>query len=248
MANEIEIGIFGATGRFGQAIAIAALESPGFLIRAAISRSRLGEDYGTFLGLSPLHLSIQQIPQDPLPSVFIDVSLPAGLEERLRYKRPMVIGTTALSSADLTLIEEASSSIPIFYSTNFSLGMALLKRAAAEIARSFHFDAKIDLIETHHAEKKDAPSGSAVSLAAAIRDSNPEASIDIHSIRSGKIIGEHTLQFNTAEERIQLSHQAHSRRAFARGALEAAQFLHCQPPGLYGMDDLLAGKRASAPS
>ena len=244
----MDIGIFGATGRFGRAIANLALKSGHFQITAAIGRSHLDEDYGTFLGLEPLGLPIHNEPGLPLPDLFIDVSLADGLSGRLQYKRPMVIGTTALSLTDLALIHEASQTVPIFYSSNFSLGIALLKRTAAELAKTFHHDASIDLIETHHTEKKDSPSGSALSLSAAIKESNPNAKVTIHSIRSGSVIGEHTLQFNTAEEKIELSHTAHSRDAFARGVLSAARFLMTCPPGLYGMDDLLAGKRESVPS
>ena len=152
----------------------------------------------------------------------------------------MVIGTTGIDVAEL---KTASKSIPIFYAPNFSLGMALLKRAAAEIARSFPSEAHIDLIETHHAGKKDAPSGSALSLAAAV-----DREVKIHSLRSGGIIGEHSLQFNTAEERIEIFHQVHTRDAFAKGALEAALFLMGKPAGLYGMDELLAGKLEFASS
>lgn len=234
----INLGIFGATGRFGKRIAACALQHPSFRLQSAMGRSHHGEDLGTLLGGPSLGLPISSRP-DPLPDLFIDASLAAGLSDRLQYGRPIVIGTTGLSPKDFDLIQEASRKIPLFYAPNFSLGIALLRRCAAEIAKQFPLDASIDLIETHHTEKKDAPSGAALTIADAVRKEKPEARIEVHSIRSGKIIGEHSLQFNNADERIQISHQAHSRDVFAKGALAAALFLIDQPPGLYGMDDLL---------
>lgn len=244
----MRLGIFGATGRLGKAIGSAALEDPFFTITAALGRASLGTDYGTFLGLSPLGLAISKSPPLPLPDLFIDVSLSEGLSERLNTLRPMVIGTTGLSKQDFSLLQEASRSIPIFYAANFSLGMALLKKMAAELASLFPSEADIDILETHRAGKKDAPSGSALHLAQTIKLARGEKTVAIHSLRSGEIIGEHTLQFNHAEERLTLSHQVHSRKAFAKGALAAAQFLINQPPGLYGMDQLLAEKQTKSRS
>ncbi|MBS0625087.1 MAG: 4-hydroxy-tetrahydrodipicolinate reductase [Verrucomicrobia bacterium] len=231
--RNIKIGIFGATGRLGRAIALAALQNPTFQIGSALGRSHLGEDLGTLLGRAPIDVPIALQPAEPLPDLFIDVSLPANLSERLQVDRPLVIGTTGFSPADFEQIRKASERIPIFYTPNFSLGIALMKQAAEEISRRFFTDAHVDLIETHHAEKKDAPSGTALSIAEAIPN------VNIHSIRSGKIAGEHTLRFNTAEEQIEITHRVHTRDAFARGALAAARFLIDRPPGLYDMNCLL---------
>lgn len=219
--KKIEIGLIGSTGRMGTAICALAAQDPAFRITASFHSA---------------HLPDPTAPVD----LFLDVSLPSALANNLRAallsKKPLVVGTTG--HANLDMLKEASQFIPIFYSPNFSLGMALMHRATAELARRFPHAAHIDLIETHHTKKRDAPSGSAKTLAAAIREVHP-APVHIHSIRSGTITGEHTLHFNTNEERITLMHQAHSRDAFARGALAAVQFLIQQPPGFYGMDDLL---------
>jgi 4-hydroxy-tetrahydrodipicolinate reductase len=120
------------------------------------------------------------------------------------------------------------------------LGVALLKKFAAFMAHSFHEEADIDLIETHHIQKKDSPSGTALEIADVLRTNGRTTTI--HSIRSGQIVGKHELIFNTGEEQISIAHTAHSRNAFARGSLAAAAFLLTQPPGLYGMNDLLAQK------
>lgn len=134
-------------------------------------------------------------------------------------------------------IESAANAIPLFYAPNFSLGMALFRRLCLEAAEKFPA-CTVDLFEAHHAQKKDSPSGSALLLSHDLEQKGKRPSI--HSIRSGQIIGEHKLLLNTNEERIELSHTAHSRMAFARGALEAARFLlHQQKPKLYSMDDLV---------
>jgi 4-hydroxy-tetrahydrodipicolinate reductase len=160
--------------------------------------------------------------------ILIDVSSHQALRENLSANKPIVIGTTG--HLDFAPIQEAARYLPIFYAPNFSLGAALLNKLATLAAQYFPSD--IDIIETHHTQKKDAPSGFALLLAKNLP--NPR----IHSIRSGKIIGEHTVLFNTAEERITLTHEAHTRDVFAQGALAAARFLLNKPPGLYTMDNL----------
>lgn len=201
----IKIGLIGAEGKMGKAIA----------------------------ALHPILPVAKQAPRMPLDcDVLIDVSSHKALLENLFINKPMVIGTTG--HLNLAPIEEASKNLPIFYASNFSLGAAILNHLAAFIAK--HFPSDIDLIEMHHTEKKDAPSGTALHLIKNLSNAK------IHSIRSGNIIGEHTLIFNNADERLTISHQVHSREAFARGALAAAHFLVGKPPGLYGMDHLLCVK------
>lgn len=218
---NVKIGLIGSTGRMGTAIRALAAQDLSFWIEASFHSGRLPD------------------PTAPV-DLFLDVSLPSALSHNLRVaivsKKPLVVGTTG--HANLDMLKEASQYIPIFYSPNFSLGMALMRRAAAEFGRKFSPAARIDLIEAHHAEKRDAPSGSAKTLAEVIREVHP-APVQIRSIRSGDLAGEHTLHFETDEERLTLIHQVHNRDAFARGALAAAKFLTKQPPGFYGMDDLL---------
>lgn len=198
---SIKIGLIGSEGRMGKTL--AALH-PVIPVGKKTPRSSIDCD------------------------VLIDFSSHQALLENLSAKKPIVIGTTG--HLTLASIEEAAKHVPIFYSSNFSLGAAILHEVAKFISK--HFPADIDLIETHHATKKDAPSGTALHLAKSLKDPK------IHSIRSGTVIGEHTLIFNNAQERLTLSHQVHSRDAFARGALAAAYFLMGKPAGLYSMDDL----------
>lgn len=179
--------------------------------------------------LHPVIPIFKQTPREHLEcDVLIDFSSCHALSENLSARKPIVIGTTGHPS--FTLIEETAKHLPIFYSANFSLGAALLNETAKWIAKYFSGD--IDLIETHHVHKKDAPSGTALEIAKNL----PNAKI--HSIRSGRIVGEHTVIFNNPEEKITISHQAHNREAFAKGALAAAHFLKGKPPGLYGMEHL----------
>ena len=206
----IKLAVFGATGRLGRSICNQIAD--------------------------PFLLS-------PDPDLYIDASLPPGvphhLETAVAAKRPIVIGVTALSDETHTLLAAAAKSIPVFYSPNFSLGIALMKKFAEFISRAFHPEADIDLIETHHTKKKDAPSGTSLSIAKILEENGRKPTL--HSIRSGEIIGIHELIFNTAEEQIAFTHTTHSRDAFARGALAAAAFLIRQDPGLYGMEDLMRG-------
>lgn len=199
----LKIGLIGANGRMGKAIA----------------------------SLQPIIPITRTTPRTPLNcDVLIDFSSPLALHQNLAANKPIVIGTTG--HLDLSPIEQAAKHLPIFFAPNFSLGAAILNRLATLVASRFPAD--IDIIETHHTQKRDAPSGTALQLAKNLPNAH------IHSIRSGKTIGEHTLIFNNAEERLTLSHQVHTREAFARGALAAAHFLIGKPPGLYDMDNLIS--------
>jgi 4-hydroxy-tetrahydrodipicolinate reductase len=171
------------------------------------------------------------------------------LEAAISTKKPLVLGTTGHSLETTRAIEEAANVIPILFSPNFSLGLALCLEAAARLGKRVFGSYTIDILETHHTSKKDRPSGTALALAHAIgngktvmeNDSTHPRKKDeivIHSIRSGDVVGEHTLIFESEHERIELKHTAHSRDAFAHGALIGAKFLAKQPPGLYSLKDV----------
>lgn len=160
--------------------------------------------------------------------VVIDFSSKENLSKVLSLQKPLVIGTTGHASTQE--MEIAAKNIPILFSPNFSLGMMAMLEAAALLAKKGF---SIEIIEAHHDQKKDKPSGSALALAKAMGKEVP-----IHSIRSGDIIGDHTVLFVGEGERIELKHQVFSRDAFAKGALKAAKFLAKKPPGLYSLKDL----------
>lgn len=197
-------------------------------------QGKLGKAIAALYPVMPIErtTSRQNLPCD----VLIDVSSSEALLQNLSAKKPIVIGTTG--HLDMAPIREAAQTLPVFYAANFSLGIALLNQLAPWIAR--HFPADIDVVETHHKTKKDAPSGTALRLAQEL----PGAKV--HSLRSGKVLGEHALHFNNGDERVILSHEVFSRAAYARGALAAAHFLSKQKPGLYTMDNLFAKSVSSS--
>lgn len=175
--------------------------------------------------------------------VAVDFSNADAIEEICRAagqnRQPLVIGTTGHSSTQRGLIEKTARELPIVFASNFSVGvnaLFALTRKTAEIVRDF----EVEIIETHHKMKKDAPSGTAKTLAEILKTSrNADDQISIQSIREGEVVGEHSVIFNGPGERLELTHRAATREIFARGALRAAQWVIGKPPGLYSMQDVL---------
>jgi 4-hydroxy-tetrahydrodipicolinate reductase len=138
------------------------------------------------------------------------------------------------------MIESASQSLPIVFTSNFSVGVNVLFWLTRKAAELFGPDFSSEIIETHHKMKKDAPSGTAKTLAEILRATlKIENDLPIQSIREGEIVGEHTVIFSGPGERLELTHRAASREIFARGALRAAKWIIGKPPGLYSMQDVL---------
>lgn len=218
----ISIAVIGALGKMGKEVVACCLNDPEV------------EYIGGILKNSD--------PNDPLyqkADVLIDFSTAKAfnqnLQAALEAKTNLVIGTTGLSDSQKEFIQSASQKIPIFYAPNFSIGMFLTQKVVKELAKHFKEDTFIDIIETHHHQKKDIPSGSALLLKQLI-----EKEVPIHSIRAANTIGEHRIIFSTDEESIEIFHQAKTRKAFAKGAIKAAKFLNEQKPGLYSMEDLVS--------
>lgn len=170
------------------------------------------------------------------------------------HKKPMVIGTTGLNSDQTKELQELSKKIPLLVSSNMSIGVNLLYDIIARAAKIIPGNFDVEIIETHHKNKKDAPSGTAKKLLSeitAVRGGQPvyqrestgkprgEGEIGVVSIRAGDIVGEHTVVFAGPGERLEFTHRAHSRRVFAEGALAAARFLIKTKPGWYEMRDVL---------
>jgi len=166
---------------------------------------------------------------------------------------PLVIATTGQTEEEKQMICDASEKVPVFFAANYSLGIALLIELAKKTAAAMP-DAEIEIIEKHHDRKLDAPSGTALAIANAIKEVRPDAEynlgrsgngkrtpqeIGIHAIRMGNIVGEHEVMIGTQNQTITLKHEAHSRALFAEGALAAAEFIVGKPAGLYGMKDLV---------
>ncbi len=243
--------LIGVTGRMGQALLRAAPHFPGLMITGAIAAPAslaLGRDAGELAGLGRANLTITADLAAALgeADVALDFSSAAAAAANLAAcraaRRPLLIGTTALDAALATQLEAAARDIALLLAPNTSLAVALLTELAARAARALgDFDANI--LEAHHRTKRDAPSGTALTLAQAVRAARATAAeIPIASLRAGDLVGEHTVLFSGPGEQLSLAHRAYDRGIFARGALTAALWLASRPPGRYGMQDFLASK------
>lgn len=173
----------------------------------------------------------------------IDFTAPAAsvgfARQACRAGKPVVIGTTGFTKAQYAQILACARRVPVFLAPNMSPGVNLMYRLAAEAAK-FLPRYKASILETHHIHKKDAPSGTALRLAEAVRQSlGGRAKISIASKRIGSVVGEHTLTLTGPDESLKITHHARSRDVFARGSLEAALWVRRQKPGLYEMLDML---------
>ncbi|SRR5581483_10044859 len=216
----ISIAVLGSTGKMGKKILELARSDPEFSVTGAHSR--------------------QQPDLEVISKcdVAIDFSSPLATLEHLASAllagKPLVLGTTGHSPEEKRSIEEAAKKIPILYSANFSFGIALCLETAARFAKTLGDAWNIEIVETHHAHKKDSPSGTAHAFLNAIGQT-----VTVRSFRVGEVIGDHTIIFESNKERIELKHVAKSRDIFAQGALIGAKFLVRQTPGLYSLNDLI---------
>lgn len=247
-----KIAVTGACGRMGKVIASLCAERSDCEIIAGIDK--LGEQYGSF----PVYKTLFDMPEKP--DVIIDFSHPSVLPDLLSYCKmnnvPVVIATTGYSDEERAQITSSASQIPVFFTFNMSLGINLLAELAKKAAQILGGQFDIEIVEKHHNQKKDAPSGTAIMLAEAIneeldnrgkfiydrhsvRKPRDKDEIGMHSVRGGTIVGEHEIIFAGHDEVITLSHSAQSREVFAVGAVNAAVFLSGKPAGLYAMSDLI---------
>lgn len=193
------------------------------------------------------------------PDVIIDFSSPALLGDILSFakekKCACVLATTGYSEADLTAIKEASKEIAIFKTANFSIGINLLVKLVNEAAAFLGEDFDVEIVEKHHNQKVDAPSGTALMLAESVNEAfdSPKRYVEgrsgkvgkrgneigLHSVRGGTIVGDHDVLFCGEDEVITLSHRADSKKVFANGAVKAAKFVAGKPAGMYDMKDVL---------
>ena len=180
-----------------------------------------------------------------------------ALAYALAHRLPLVVGTTGHTPREKAAVEAAAREIPVFYSGNMSLGIAVLCRLVREAVRAFP-DADVEIVEAHHNRKVDAPSGTALMLFQAAQEVRPQArpvcgrsgqarrekeDIGISSLRLGGLVGVHEVIISTGTQTLTLRHEAHDRALFAQGALEAAAYLLDRPAGLYGMEDLVKSRR-----
>lgn len=181
-------------------------------------------------------------------------NLPGVLERAVASNAAVVLGTTGYDARQRAQIQKAAERVPIVLSSNYSLGVAVLTRAVRMVASALMPDFDVEIVETHHNQKADAPSGTAKMLLNAI---DPDGAYDhvfgregivgargreigVHAVRGGTVAGEHSVLFFGGDETLELKHSAASRRIFANGAVRALDFVRLQPPGLYGIDDVIS--------
>ncbi len=193
--------------------------------------------------------------------VVIDFSHPSALTNILNYckkrKLPVILATTGFTNEQKQEFTEASKEIPVFFSANMSLGINLLIALAKKAAKLLEGNFDIEIVERHHNQKIDAPSGTALAIADAIdetlsypaeyvydrhavRRKRKKTEIGLHSVRGGTIVGDHDVIFAGTDEVIELKHSAHSKEVFAVGAIKAAKFISDKPAGMYNMNDLIS--------
>jgi 4-hydroxy-tetrahydrodipicolinate reductase len=262
----IRAALVGATGRMGLAIIRAAHPAEDIAITAAVaseSSPHLGRDAGELAGIGAIDVVITADLPAALAAaeVVIDFSQPLATEATLsacsEAKKPLLLGTTGQGPALAHRFDRAAREIPLLISPNTSLGATVLLQLARAAAAGLPRDFDAEIIESHHRLKKDAPSGTALALGAAVAQGRGGQLTDIAVmnrrsgaarrggeigfavVRGGDLVGEHTLLFAGDGEELRLSHRASDRGVFARGALRAAVWLTLQPPGRYGMGDVL---------
>src|SRR5262245_21022925 len=224
--SRVRVLLIGAAGRMGKTVLDLAQSDQEIEI---VARCDLGDSI-----------------EPPMKNcdVAIDFSQADSIDEICRaavqHGKSLVIGTTGHSQQQRKTLEEAAHSVPIVLASNFSVGVNVLFWLAQKAAALLGPDFNPEIVETHHKMKKDAPSGTAKTLAAILKAAqNSESEIPIQSIREGDVVGEHSVTFSGPGERLELTHRAASREIFGRGALRAAKWIINKPPGMYSMQDVL---------
>jgi 4-hydroxy-tetrahydrodipicolinate reductase len=246
----IKILLNGCNGKMGRVISEMAKESTIVSIAAGVDKNSSNLDY-------PCYNSIAECENDV--DVILDFSRPDALDSLCQYSKekniPIVFCTTGYSSEQLSKIHSLSEEIPVFHSANMSIGVNVVNNILKSISNMLYKDFDIEVIEKHHNQKVDAPSGTALLLANTIKDSIKEETIlvngrqgiskrqpneiGIHAIRGGNIIGDHEIIFAGTGECIEIKHTAISRDVFAVGALKACEYIYGKQKGLYSMDNVV---------
>ena len=238
--------ISGITGKVGKLLSSYALESNQFkLVGGSCSPDNnfFEKDVGTLLELDETGIQIsERMPEDLSVDIIIDFSSPKNSMKILKLAKikeiPILIGTTGFSEDDFKEIEVASTKIPVLFAPNTSSGIAILKNILNKSKNLFSEDHEFSISETHHIEKKDSPSGTALDLQRAIISIYPEANVLIESFREGNNPGQHTVSITLDKEIIEFTHRAEDRSIFALGALKGAVWLTRRSAGFYSMGDI----------
>ena len=263
--------VIGAAGRMGARIIQMIHQTEGVQLAGAVESKghlRIGFDAGELPGIGTIDIPIVDRLDDVDSNfdVLIDFTTPESSLNSLEYaalkKKAAVIGTTGFSQQQTERIRKLADDFPCVFAPNMSVGINLMFKIISQLAQILQDDYDIEIIESHHRLKKDAPSGTAVKMAHILADTlkrnldqvavhqrkgligkRRREEIGIQVIRAGDIVGEHTVLFAGPGERLEVTHRAHSRDTFAQGAVRAAQWVVSQPPGLYDMEDVLGLKQ-----
>jgi len=235
----IKLAVTGSLGRMGQRIVFLAIKDAEFKISALVERPDHPNAHETLNGID-ISPDIHAIKGS---DVLIDFTSADSTIQNLKFCREhginMVIGTTGLVPAQIERIKEASKDIAVVFSSNMSVGVNVLFKTVELLAHATPAEYAVTMTEAHHIHKKDAPSGTAKTLAKIVEDHSPKKVQDIESIREGEIIGDHEVRFESAEDVIIIKHHAKTRDIFAKGALVAAKFLKDKSNGFFAMQDVL---------
>ena len=263
----IRVAVAGAAGRMGRALIQAIDEAEGLTLGAAFEHAQsptLGQDAGELAAVGSCAVIVGSDPAAAIDSfdVVIDFTVPeatlALAQACAEANKPMVIGTTGFSEQQLQALHDHQDKMAIFTAPNMSVGVNLLFQLVARAAQALGDSVDVEVIEAHHKDKVDAPSGTAVRIGEVLADAldrdlskdavygrqgitgaRDRSTIGFSTIRGGDIVGEHTVMFAGDGERLEITHRAQSRSNFAQGAVRAVSFIKDKPPGLYSMEDLL---------
>jgi 4-hydroxy-tetrahydrodipicolinate reductase len=257
--------VFGVTGRMGQCLVRAIQEGSQFRLSGAIASqgsSRLGQEAAAEGESSGVRITADCAAALKEASVAVDFSLggavAAHAQDCVRARVPLLVGATGIDAPSLAALQSAAQEIALLIAPNTSVGVAVLHKLVAAATAELGSAYEVEIAEAHHHMKRDAPSGTALSLGelvAGVRGQHlrdvgifarhgvgaprDPSGIGFSVVRAGDIVGEHSVTFAAAGERLEISHRASDRMIFARGALQAAAWLVGRPPGLYGMQDVL---------
>jgi 4-hydroxy-tetrahydrodipicolinate reductase len=262
--SRLRVVIAGCTGQMGRTLIRLAASDPAFEVVGAATIPgdlRLGEDAGRMAGVDSLNVPITTELNVPCDALVEFTSL-AGCEAWARWcaahRVSLVSGTTGLGASQQAALRAAAEQVPVGWAPNMSIGINLLLKLVADVAAKLDLTWDVEIAETHHRRKADAPSGTARALLediCRVRGQQPDdvavygregqtgprpaGQIGVHALRMGAIVGEHEVHFTSDAESLTLRHRAFSRDTFAAGALRAARWLQGRAPGLYSMKDVL---------
>jgi 4-hydroxy-tetrahydrodipicolinate reductase len=268
--NSVRVIIIGAAGRMGQRLLTAIHETSDILLAGAVERQDhplIGRDVGERAGLEKWNIALAGSLKEVIPGgdVIIDFTNAETALTHLRVAadegKSAVIGSTGFLAAQMEEVRALARKVSCVLSPNMSVGVNVMFRVIGDVAKTLGGDYDVEVIEAHHRMKKDAPSGTAMKMGQILAQAlnrnfdqvgvyerkgiigeRKQAEIGMQTVRAGDIVGEHTVIFGGLGERLEVTHRAHSRDNFARGAVRAARWVVKQKPGLYDMQDVLGLK------